>query len=348
MQNAVPTPVAAARAYHPLGIADVVEETADARSLVLDVPSPLRPAFAYKAGQFLTLAIPWQDQRLSRCYSLSSSPDCDGTHQVTVKRVSGGRASNWLIDHARAGATLEVLPPAGRFVLRENEDRDLLLFAAGSGITPIFSLLKTALHARQCRAKLLFANRDAGSIIFARELERLEREFRGRFELSHSLDERDGFLTEARVLDHVRGRESADHYVCGPAPFMDLVGAALEKNAVPRERIFIERFVSGSDLPSDVAPAPARAGTFHARWQGRVHLVPYEAGETLLQAALRAGVDPPFSCEDGYCSSCQARLLRGQVQMRSHDCLSDDEVAGGAVLACQAFATTSELEIDWD
>jgi 3-ketosteroid 9alpha-monooxygenase subunit B len=336
----------------------VIDETHDARSFVLDVPSELRAAFSYRAGQFLTFAVPWEQNVLSRCYSLSSSPECDRSHQVTVKRVSGGRASNWLNDHAKVGATLDVLPPAGRFVLKNGQHAaesgsapapGIVLFAAGSGITPVFSLIKSALAQTSRKLKLVYANRDERSSIFRRELDELARLNRDRFELLHNFDDRDGFLTGERVARELANWSGSDFYVCGPGPFMDLVEGVLRQESVPRDRIFIERFVSAPDLGS-VSPenGATRSGTFRARWQGRLHEVRYEAGETLLQAARRAGVDPPFSCEEGYCSSCQAKLLCGRVDMSHHECLTEDEVAQGAVLPCQARAASAELEIDWD
>lgn len=340
-----------AHAYHRLRVADIVDETADARSFVLEVPHLLRTTFTYRAGQFLTFRVPWQDTELSRCYSLSSSPECDSMHQVTVKRVAGGRASNWLNDCTSIGDALEVLPPAGRFVLREERTNPIALFAAGSGITPVFSLLKTALSTTIRQVLLVYANKDDRSIIFQRDLLRLQREHSGRLELLHNIDDRDGLLTKERVARQLDAWRTADYYICGPAPFMDLVETVVRARGVPREHILIERFVSGSALAANEvceSARPQRTGTFQARWQGRLHLVAYQPGQTLLQAAVAGGVDPPFSCEEGYCSSCRARLVRGQVHMPEHECLSAGEVAEGAVLACQAYPASAELEIDWD
>ena len=162
-----------------------------------------------------------------------------------------------------------------------------------------------------------------------------------------------GFSWNAAALD---GWLDADCYVCGPAPFMDLVEQTLLAASVPREHVFVERFVSPSD-PDEVSARQAStkaAGDLavpdqiRVRWDGKLHLVPYREGQTLLEAAVAAGVDPPYSCEEGYCSSCQAKLTSGQVKMAVNDCLSDDEIADGCILACQAYPLTEDIEIDWD
>jgi 3-ketosteroid 9alpha-monooxygenase subunit B len=338
--------------YHRLRVAKVIDETHDARSYVLDVPAPLREVFAYQAGQFLTFRVPFEGKALTRCYSLSSSPECDAEHKVTVKRIRDGRISNWFNDAVAAGDELEVLPPAGHFVLHPRST-PIVLLAGGSGITPVLSLAKTALRTTDRPLALVYANRDLPSVIFARELESLAAAHPGRFTITHSLDDRDGFLTPPAVALHIGAPGDADFYICGPGPFMDVVEAALGGLGVARERIFIERFVSPPDPDAHPAVAPAPSGgvvptSFRVRWQGVVHDVPYQAGETLLQAAKRAGIDPPYSCEEGYCSSCQAKLVCGRVSMPQHEALTDADIAGGAILACQSYPLTAEIEIDWD
>src|SRR6185436_5241793 len=171
-----PVPENVRRSYHPLRIARVIDETHDARSIVFEIPAHLRAAFEYRAGQFLTLEVPHGGVKLKRCYSLASAPETDGEHKVTVKRVTGGRVSNWLHDDVREGDVLQVLPPEGRFVLSTHVERDqdaLVLFGGGSGITPVISLLKSALTTTNRPVLLVYANRDERSIIFREELEQL-------------------------------------------------------------------------------------------------------------------------------------------------------------------------------
>jgi len=338
--------------YHALRVAKVVQETADARSFVLEVPEALRARFAYRSGQFLSFRVPGEGKRLVRCYSLCSAPDVDGDWRVTVKRVAGGRVSNWFNERVREGDVLEVMPPAGRFCLSERQ-ADLVLFGGGSGITPLFSLLKTALAGSARRVRLLYANRDRDSIIFRAELEDLTRRYPGRLELRHRLDAVEGFLDDAAVRRSVGGFEDADFYVCGPAPFMDVVERALHGLGVPRERIFIERFeYAGDGVPRDVAEpadAPAAAGAApvaRIRLDGAERDVALRPGETIVQAARRAGLEPPTSCEEGYCACCMARLRQGSGQMKANDVLTPAQLAEGWVLTCQ-FVPSGPVEIEY-
>jgi 3-ketosteroid 9alpha-monooxygenase subunit B len=342
--------------YHRLRVARVIEETADAKSFVLDVPEDLARAFAYRAGQHLTFKVAVDGVELLRCYSLASSPDCEREHKVTVKRIAGGRVSNWLNDRVAAGDEVRVLPPAGRFVLREG-DRDALLFAGGSGITPVIALIKTALVTGRRRLKLVYANRDEASIIFRAELAELRDRHPDRLELVHSLDARDGFLTPERVRREAAGRAGADFYLCGPGPFMEVVEQGLEAAAVPRERVFKEVFVSPEDeAPTAEQLAEARAADAGAAGcerlrvtlDGREHVLAYAPGKTILEAAREAGLEPPFSCADAYCSCCMAKLMSGEVKMRKNDCLTARDLESGWVLTCQSIPQTPEVHVSWD
>jgi len=342
--------------FHEIEVAEVIEETPDARSIVLAVPEALRARFAYEAGQFLTFEIPWEGFSIRRCYSLSSAPGLDAAHKVTVKRVEGGRMSNWIADHLKAGATIRVSPPEGRFVLNADAgDADLGLFGGGSGITPLLSLAKTALSTTARRVKLVYANRDAASVIFREELDALVAKYPGRFEVHHHLDAEEGFLALEDVRAQLVGREAGEFYVCGPAPFMDLVEEALDSIRVPLSHQHFERFVSPLDpdrREAEEASAPEAAevpDSFVIKLDGRKHTVPYERGLTLLAAAKKAGVHPPSSCEDGFCGSCMAQHVMGDLHMRSHEALTDREVEEGRVLLCQSVPTSAEpLFIDYD
>lgn len=333
---------------HELRVARVVQETADARSFVLEIPPALRERFSYRAGQFLTFELPWGGGTIARCYSLSSSPDCDDEWVFTVKRVAGGRASNWLHDSLREGDRVRALPPAGRFVLTEASARPLLLFGGGSGITPLYSIAKSALATGERRVRLVYANRDAGSIIFRDALAALAARHAGRLEVIHHLDAERGFLDAEGVRARLAGFAEADVYLCGPAPFMDLVEAVLRERGVVRERIFIERF--GSEVPAEVegverAGAPCRI-TLHL--EGATHEVSCAPGDTILQAARRAGLSPPFACEESYCGCCMAKLVRGSVAMAQCHALDASERAEGWILTCQARPTSAACEVRWD
>ncbi|MCG8588449.1 MAG: ferredoxin--NADP reductase [Proteobacteria bacterium] len=338
--------------YFPLRVARVDDETHDSRSIVLDVPSELAATFAYKAGQFLTFRTEVDGKTLTRCYSLASSPDVDAEHKVTVKRVEGGRVSNWMNERVSAGDVLQVMRPAGLFCLKER-DTPLVLFGGGSGITPVISIIKTALVTTSRPVELLYANRDTRSVIFAAELEKLVGAHANRLRVEHRLDDRDGFATEDVIRDFVAA-PNADFYVCGPGPFMDVVENALRGLGVERDRIFIERFVSP---PDDGASAPepdpaedageATPDTVHVSLDGQQRDVPYSPGKTVLEAVREAGMDPPFACEEGYCGCCMAKLRDGQVRMRANDCLDQAQLDEGWVLTCQSVPTSRTCKVEY-
>lgn len=328
--------------FHPVRVARIVEETADARSIVLDVPPALARDFTYRAGQFITVELEVGGQRLRRCYSLASSPDCDGEHKVTVKRVRGGPVSNWMNDSLRTGDVLSVLKPEGRFVLDAGE-APLVLFAAGSGITPVISIVKTALATTKRRVTLLYANRDARSVIFADELSRLERAHADRLRVVHRLDDAHGMLDEGAVRALASPQREASFFVCGPALFMALVERGLAAAGVPEDRVRVERFVF-TPHSHDAAPAaPTGAeipGFVDVTLRGEQHRVPYAPGKTLLQTARDAGLDAPYSCEEGFCGCCASHLLEGRVVMAADDALSSEEKKKGMILACQSRPVT--------
>jgi 3-ketosteroid 9alpha-monooxygenase subunit B len=337
---------------HELAVAETIIETHDSVSIVFEIPDALREPFAYRAGQFLSFKVPYEGRVLTRSYSLASSPDTDSEHKVTVKRVDEGRISNWMNDAVRAGARLQVVPPAGLFVLKPGETRDLLFFAGGSGITPCISIIKSALSTTARRAKLVYANRDERSIIFREELESLVAANPGRLELVHSLDDRDGFLSASDVAKHAGDELERDFYLCGPAEFMDTVEHALFERGVARERVHIERFICPPDHDEEAAETAAVAGeaapaSITVVLEGKEHEVPYQEGERVLAAARRAGLDPPFSCEEGYCSCCMAKLASGEVRMATNDCLTPDLLEEGWVLTCQSKCVSAGVRIEY-
>jgi 3-ketosteroid 9alpha-monooxygenase subunit B len=327
--------------FHSLRVAALVDEAPDARSIVLEVPPALRDKFGYLAGQFLTVRVNCDGEPLQRCYSLSSAPACDADLRVTVKRVRGGRVSNWLLDRLCVGDRVDVMGPQGRFVL-DRTDAPLLLFAAGSGVTPILSILKMALSTTLRRATLLYANRSAASVIFGDELASLQRANPQRMRVIHRLDDEHGQLDDRSV--HALGAENrgASYYVCGPGPFMALVERVLVVSGARAEQIRTERFTfgtSGSEasLTSLEGAVPEYVDV---ELRGVRHRVPYRSGQTLLQAARDAGLDAPYSCEEGFCGCCAGDLLEGKVSMAADDALSEAERRRGMILACQSRPVT--------
>jgi len=337
-------------AYHQLRIAKIVQETPDARSFVLDVPTDLADKFSYRAGQFLTFKVPHEAGAFNRCYSLCSAPETDRQLKVTVKRVAGGKGSNWFNDKLVEGGTLDVLPPAGRFVLGEGE-APLLLFGGGSGITPMMSLIKSALKTTGRRIRLFYANRDKASIIFDAELAALIATHPGRLEVIHHLDAAQGFATAEDIAGAVKGYESAEAYLCGPGPFMDLVERTLLAAGLPRERVRLERFeASGNDAvpieppeEGDVIPSEI---IIHLEKQA--HKVPYKKGQTILEAARAAGLNPLSSCEEGFCASCAAKRIKGKVVLAKNDIYTAEDLANNWILTCQGHCFGAEVEITYD
>lgn len=333
--------------YHRLRVARVIEETADAKSIVLEIPDALRERFAYRAGQFLTFRVEVAGHRLVRCYSLASAPGIDGQHKVTVKRVVDGRVSNWMNDAVKSGDFLEVMQPAGVFCLRERTT-PIVLFGGGSGITPVISILKTALATGKRPVKLVYANRDEASIIFAKELEAIVAANPGRVEVVHRLDVVHGFVDAKRVVEEVGARRDADFYICGPGPFMDVVEKGLESLGVPKDQIFIERFTSPSDAPVASAPVDTTGGTkVTVKLDGKETVIAMGEGETILAAARRIGLEPPFACEEAYCGCCMAKVVAGRVEMRMNDGGIDQrQIDEGYVLTCQGIPK-GDARIEW-
>jgi len=331
--------------YHPLTVADVIDETADTRSFVLEISPALEERFAYAAGQFCTFRAPIGGEAIVRCYSMSSSPDTGDPFTVTVKRVPGGKMSNWMNDRLSPGDTIDVMPPAGLFVLRPAAT-PIVAFAGGSGITPVLSIIKTALVSTVRDIALVYANRGPGSVIFADVLERLCAGSGGRLSVHHHLDSEKGFLDAAACAALVGDRTQADFYVCGPGPYMEVVEASLDRRGVDPGRLFIERF----ELPDVPRAASARSETesIVIRLEGRKRRIAYEPGDTILEAARRAGLKPPFSCQAGNCGTCMAFLDAGKATMRVNNALHADEVAQGWVLTCQSIPTSREVVVDYD
>lgn len=329
--------------YHRLRVRTVVEETADTKSLVFDIPASLHDTFHYRPGQFLTLRIPHGERHLPRCYSLASSPLAGEPHRVTVKRVADGRASNWICDQLKAGDEVEVMPPSGIFTPK-SLDGDFLLFGGGSGITPVFSILRSVLVAGRGRVCLVYANRDERSVIFREELRALAATHPTRLTILHWLDSVQGVPQVAQLGELARPWRHAQCFICGPAPFMDAAVEALHGLEFPPQQVHVERFVS---LPEEGdAPDPAAAESAAARadlalevqLDGASHALKCSADESLLDAMLRAGLKAPHSCKAGACASCMCTVVSGKVDLRRNEVLDKNDLSQGWTLACQARA----------
>lgn len=331
--------------FAPLRIKRVVRETADAVSLVLDVPERCSSRFQYQAGQFLTLRVNVGGRELRRCYSMSSAPVEDDL-QITIKRDPGGVVSNWLNDTASEGGEIQAAPPEGRFVLRDTSD-EIVAFAGGSGITPIMSLVRTALANSTRRVRLFYANRSQDSVIFAEALAQLARDHADRLVVTHHIDDDSGVVTASAIESFIAGTGVADYYICGQAPFMATVENTVLKSGVTQECLHLERF-SVEPAPADVAEDSGQTEEVVIELDRKTTTVDYRAGNTLLQTARTAGLRAPSSCETGSCGTCMARVVEGSARMLNNDALDDDEVAEGWVLTCQSLPTSRIVHVVYE
>jgi len=335
--------------YYSLRVREVIEDTADAKSIVFEIPPEHAQAFRYRPGQFLTLRIAHDGRHLLRCYSLASCPLVEEPPRVTVKRVAQGRVSNWICDRIKAGDSIEVKPPAGHFT-PHSIDGDFLLFAGGSGITPIFSIVRSALIGGRGRLYLIYANRDEQSVIFRNQLDALANHYPARLKVNHLLDSVQGLPSVAQLAELSRPWIGADCYVCGPEAFMDCALETLRGLKVAPARIHVERFVSLPD-EEDAAPVvePGVDGQVQIQLEveldGTHHMLNCSRGEPILDAMLRAGLKAPHSCQSGACGSCMCTLEAGEVHLRHNQVLDENDLKQGWILACQAIADSAKVRV---
>ena len=348
--------------FHPLPVKSVARD-ADALIVGFDVPGPLRTTFAFTQGQYLTLRADVDGEDLRRSYSICSGLD-DGDLRVGIRLLPGGVFSGWAATHLQPGETLQVLPPQGRFnvPLDPHAHRHVLLIAAGSGITPMLSLIGTML-AREphTRCTLVYGNRRLASTMFREELEDLKNRYLARLTLHHvfSREAQDvplfnGRLDEARIGEFLRTLVPAaavdEAFVCGPAGMIDAAAAALTAAGVAPEHVHIERF---GDVNAAAAHHVEREDTDHARVtlviDGLERAVEFRLSDpSILEAARRTGLDVPYSCKAGVCSTCKGRVLDGRVRMDRNFALTPAEVEAGFVLCCQAHPLTDRVVITLD
>lgn len=345
-----------------LQITEVVTETDDARSLVFGVPDgPDDPEIPeqrlkYSPGQFLTLRIPSdQTGSVARCYSLCSSPFTDDSLAVTVKRTAEGYASNWLCDNARPGMRIHVLAPSGTFVPK-SLDTDFLLLAAGSGITPMMAICKSALSQGSGKVVLVYANRDERSVIFGAALRELADKYPDRLTVVHWLESVQGLPSRAALAQLAAPYTDRQVFICGPGPFMQAAREALDACQVPAEQVHLEVFksldsdpfaaVKITDAPEgEQAEAPA---TVVVELDGEKHELVWPRHVKLLDLLLDKGLDAPFSCREGHCGACACELKKGKVSMEINDVLEPQDLAEGLILACQAHPETDSVEVTYD
>lgn len=353
-------------AFHRLKICDVRPETPEAVSIAFVVPPELAETYRFDPGQHLTLRAMLNDVETRRSYSICTTPD-DGDLRIVVKRQGGGLFSNWINAAARSGDSIDVMTPQGRFGMRPDATiaRNNLAIAAGSGITPIMSILRSVLAREpKSRVVLLYGNRTAKSIIFKREFEALKDRYLARLSVHHVLSRErqelelfngriDAHKIEA-VLKATLPPDLIDHvFLCGPGDLIETSRSTLLRLGVIPERIHVEHFtVDGMPAPAPIrterkseAEAVAR---IEVRLNGLDHVVPVQAGETIVEAGLRHGLEMPYSCRGGMCCTCRAKLVSGQVKMDRNFSLEPWEMAAGYVLTCQSHPLTPRVAVDYD
>lgn len=347
-----------------LEIADVIAETDDARSLVFKVPDgPLDPGvpadrLRYQPGQFLTLRVPSdRTGSVARCYSLCSSPHTDDALTVTIKRTVNGYASNWLCENAHAGMKLHVLAPSGTFVPK-SLDGDFLLIAAGSGITPMMAICKSALSEGSGQVTLIYANRDEKSVIFAEALRDLVAKYPDRLSVVHWLESVQGLPSPAALACLAAPHTERQAFICGPGPFMAAAKEALHALDIPDKLVHIEVFRSLEtdpfaavklDLgPEDVEGTAQPPATALVTLDGTTHELSWPRNAKLLDVLLDKGLDAPFSCREGHCGACAVLKRSGEVIMDVNDVLEPSDLEEGLILGCQALPATDSVEVTYD
>ncbi len=352
--------------FHPLKVAEVVPETDEAMSIRFEVPYELQEAFRFRAGQHLTLRADINGEEVRRNYSLCTAP-FENDLMVTVKRIAGGVFSNWIGDNLKAGDVLDVMTPHGSFTTAfdPGAERHYVAFAGGSGITPIISLIRTALAEEpRSRFTLFYGNRDSTSIIFLEALAALKDRYMGRLELFHFLDAEAGDIDLFNgMLDQSRCDQAIEHlvdvpkavaawFICGPGPMMDAAEAALHDRGVDTDRIHIERFTAGrpsAALAAQMAQLQEQAAGLmvSVTLDGRTRKVEFSQAN-ILDSARAAGLPAPFACKAGVCATCRAKVTSGKVEMAARYGLTDEEVAAGYVLTCQSVPAGEGVAVDYD
>lgn len=364
----------AANRFFPLQVQAIRPETEDAVTVAFGLNEKTAPQFEYKHGQYLTLKFDINGKEERRAYSMSSSPLEDNL-AVTVKRVQKGIVSNHIADQLQVGDLVQVMPPQGRFTvpLSAADRKTYYLFGAGSGITPLMSILKTILEKEpKSSVHLLYGNRNEDSIIFKSELDTLTQRYEGQLTVEHILSQpkktkkkglggwfsKGDFSWEGQVgridakavnkfLDrHPASSKTSYYLICGPGGMISNVELALENKGISKDYILTEHF--SNDGQKKAAPTTTGDAIATVHLDGEIVKVSVTPKQSIIEALVKNDHNPPYSCCSGSCSTCLAKIIKGEVKMDVHYAIDDDEVAEGYILACQAHPTTPEVEITFE
>ncbi len=354
--------------FHKLTVSEVIRETPDCVSVAFTVPEELKNEYTYIQGQHLTLKLLINGEEVRRSYSICSSPATPDPLRVAIKRVANGKASNYLNEHIKAGDTLEVMTPTGNFhtELKSSNRKHYVLFAGGSGITPMMSIIRTTLLSEpQSKLTLFYGNLNETQTIFRKQLDEIAVKESTRFKLHYILEkpEKAGFPQEFTGLmtkdmvkrlmsKHAGANPVTEYFICGPGAMMDQVKEALEENNVNRHFIHIEYFTAAAEEAKEVntsQKAEAIVSEVTVIMDGKETVFSLSSGgKAILDAAIDAGIDAPFSCKGAVCATCKAKLKEGKVSMDLNYALTDEEVEEGYILTCQSHPVSPAVTVDYD
>ncbi|GIV26278.1 MAG: phenylacetic acid degradation NADH oxidoreductase PaaE [Bacteroidia bacterium] len=348
--------------FYPLKVKNIEKVSKDAVAITFDVPLQYVSQFRFKQGQFITLKININGENVIRSYSICTSPYYEKELKVAVKEVPNGKMSTYINRQLKVGETIEVMPPSGKFYteLNSSHAKKYILWAGGSGITPMMSILKSVLFIeKQSQIILFYANREPDNVIFKNEVDQLTQSNPNLKTIyifdnppANYPEEQSGLLNEDKIhilLKKYEGLNADEHFICGPTPMMQLIENTLKKLNVPDEKIHIEYFTA---VESD-----NNTNVFGEGIESEVTVILYgiettfklnSNGINILDAAIQNGVDAPFSCKGGVCSTCRAKIIEGKARMTVNYALTEQEVADGYILTCQAHPESERLIIDYD
>jgi len=353
--------------FFPLEVSSVDKATEDCTVVTFDVPAGIQNEFKFRSGQHLTLKKSINNEDVRRSYSLCSSP-LDKEWKVAVKQIPNGKFSTFINQQLKQGERLDAMPPSGLFGVKPDETtaKHYAFFAAGSGITPILSMIKTHLALEpHSKCQLFYLNKNAKSIIFKEDIEQLRNKYFGRFEIFYFLtrEQRDIELFNGRftpekihlLSESLLNVENTDEcFICGPEQMIFMIRDELSKLGLSKDHIHYELFVSGlseADIKRVEAARKKRKGTTEVTILDggkEFHFDMTKDDDNILDAALAAGADLPFACKGGVCSTCKCKLMQGHVEMKVNYALEKDEVAQNYVLSCQSIPTTKKVTVDFD
>ncbi len=352
--------------FYPISITDVTRETAESVSIGFLIPNDLKEKFQYKQGQYLTLKLHVNGQELRRSYSICTSPNTDSELRVAIKKVKEGRVSTFINEHVKAGDTIDVMPPMGNFYSEMNPSnkKTYVLFAGGSGITPMLSILKTALHAEPLSKVILFyGNQNEDAIIFKNKIDALESQFSDKLKVYHVLEHGNvtdplfkGIMTLEKTTELVKRfvnhSEQNEYFICGPTGMMQNIEQTLNNLNINKSSVHLEYFSAPVDTSEIVSKASANNETFKSMvtiiCDGDEKTVELGADDFILDKALDANLDAPYACRSGSCCTCRAKLIEGKVEMVVNYALLDSEVEEGFILTCQSRPLTPVVVINYD